>query len=523
MSRSKSEPAVLVGISRRDFNWILFGLFIAMLLSALDNTIVGTALPQIVGQFRGLSKFTWVTTAYVVTSAVSTLVLGKLSDQLGRRKIFLFAITTFVVASVLCGAAQNMNQLILFRAMQGFGGGGLWSLSFAVIGDFVSPRDRGRYFGLFSGVYAVAAVAGPLVGGIIVDHVSWRWIFFFNVPLGLVALGVTATVLRHPFVRRPGKFDAAGAGLVSAAIAGLMIALEEGPHEGWRDAKVVGLFAASAVLVAAFIAHERKAADPLLPLRMFANPSLRINYILSAIVGTTMMSSGLFFGLFFQDVRFYSPTRAGLAMVPMMVAMMGAATMSGRLVAKLGRYRIFPLIGVPASMIGFVLARQLLGDRPYAVLAVAIFFMGLGMGLTMPTLSIAAQNSADTRDLGIATAAGNFFRTVGSSVGLAVNGALFNVALATQLGRRLPASIDRTEVAKIVRAPKQIALLAPPIREAVQRSITSGVVRVYGFAILTSLVSLVVVALFFREMPLRTTIEPSGEDEGSAVLVFADA
>ena len=475
----------------------------ALFLSALDNTIVGTALPTIVGEFQGFGRFTWVTTAYVVTSTIATLLLGKLSDLYGRRKIFLGAITVFLIGSLLCGAAQSMNQLILFRSLQGLGGGGIWGLTFAVVGDVVPPRDRGKYFGLFTSVWAVSSIAGPLLGGVMVDNVSWRWIFLVNLPLGLASLVVIATVLKLPFERGRIQIDWLGAFLVVLAITSLMVALEEGGKIGWSKGTVIALFVVTVLSMIAFVAQERRAPEPILPMRLFGNVVVRQTMTLGLIIGTSMMTGGLFFSLFFQDVRFFSPTRAGLATLPMMAGMFSGSTVVGRLISSTGTYKRFPIVGIPLSIAGMAVSTQIETGRSYVVIGLGMFLIGLGMGCTMPTLSIACQNSADPRDLGIATSAQNFFRSLGSSIGLAVYGTVFNAVVRSGLADRLPERRGSGDLLSVIRQPAKLKVLPLLERAAVQTSITDGVARIFTISMLFT-----VVALFFafrlREEPLRT-------------------
>ena len=495
------DPGVL---APRELKVVLAGLIMALFLSALDQTIVGTAMPTIVGEFQGFGRFTWVTTSYVVTSTIATILLGKLSDLYGRRTVFLGAISVFLIGSLLCGAAQSMSQLIIFRSIQGLGGGGIWGLTFAVVGDVVPSRERGRYFGLFTSVWAVSSIAGPLIGGVIVDNFSWRWIFLVNLPLGLAALVVIATVLKLPFERREIHIDWLGAFLLVLSISALMVALEEGGKVGWREGSVTALFALALASAVGFVVQQGRALEPILPLRLFKNDIVRSTMILGLIVGTTMMTGGLFFALFFQDVRFFSPTRSGLATLPMMAGMFCGSTVVGRLISKTGTYKRFPLIGIPLSMTGLAISTLIKPDLPYLVIAIGMFFTGLGMGCTMPTLSIASQNSADPRDLGIATSAQNFFRSLGSSIGLAVFGTVFNSVVRDGLARRLPDPGASGDLLSIIRQPAKLKLLPEIERVAVGTSIADGAARIFLLSLIFTALALLF-AFRLREEPLRET------------------
>jgi EmrB/QacA subfamily drug resistance transporter len=418
----------------RQFNLLLSGLMITLFLSALDNTIVGTAMPTIVGDLGGFSRYTWATTVYIVASTISTLVLGKLSDLYGRRNVYLITIVLFLVTSMLCGLAQSMTQLIAFRALQGLGGGGIWSLTFAIVGDVVAPRDRGRYFGLFTSVFAFASLAGPLLGGLIVGTTSWRWIFYVNLPIGVLAIFMVHYTLKLPRIIRPVKLDLLGAALVTGTIVAFMVALEEGSSLGWRSPTVVGLLVGAALLLALYVWQERRAPEPITPPRLFRNDIVRMSLLLGFLTGAVMMTVGLFFSLYFQNAQLLSPTQAGLRSLPLMVGLTAASTFTGRYITKTGRYRLTALVGLPLTVIGMaagavIMLRAEIGSSlSTLLLSAALLLIGVGMGTTMPTASISIQNSADPRDLGIATSTGNFFskpwignRACGAGINLQCN------------------------------------------------------------------------------------------------------
>lgn len=480
---------------------VIGSLMVALLLSALDNTIVGTAMPTIAGQFNAFGLYAWVSTSYAVTSTIATLLLGKLSDLYGRRRLLLFTIALFLFASLLCGAAQSMPQLIAARALQGIGGGGIWGLTFATVGDIVPPRERGKYFGLFSSMWGIAAVLGPLVGGLIVDNVSWRWIFFVNLPLGIVAFVLLARVLRVPPPSRRPVVDVLGGVLLTVGVAAFMLSLEQGQGRGWTSTPIVGGFTLSVVAFILFLRQERRAPEPVLPLRLFRNPHLRTSYSLGFLIGPAMYTTGLFFGLFFQSVRFLSPTRAGLAGVPMMIGMVGGSTLSGRIISRLGRYQFLPRIGFALSGLGGLCAIFLSRSTPYAGIALIMFVTGLGTGVAMPTMSIVAQNSADPADLGISSAVQNFMRSAGAAVAIACLSVYFNHHVKTELDR---VSGSGRSLFGLIRKPSQIKALPDETRNAITHAIASASGRV---VMISALIVLVGWFLTFaiKDQPLRTT------------------
>ena len=498
VSNEKDTSIGSDGASRRV---VIGSLMVALLLSALDNTIVGTAMPTIAGQFNAFGLYAWVSTSYAVTSTIATLLLGKLSDLYGRRRLLLFTIALFLFASLLCGAAQSMPQLIAARALQGIGGGGIWGLTFATVGDIVPPRERGKYFGLFSSMWGIAAVLGPLVGGVIVDNASWRWIFLVNLPLGVVAFALLARVLRVPPPTRRPVVDVMGAVLLTVCVAAFMLSLEQGQERGWTSGPIVGGFSLAAVAFALFIRQERRAPEPILPLRLFRNPHLRTSYLLGFLIGPAMYTTGLFFGLFFQSVRFMSPTVAGLAGVPMMIGMVSGSTVSGRIITKLGRYRMLPRIGFLMCAAGGLSAFFLTSSTSYAVIAPIMFLTGLGTGIAMPTMSIVAQNSADPKDLGISSAVQNFMRSAGAAIAIACLSVYFNHHVKSELDRQ--AEGGRSLFA-LIRKPSEIERLPRDTRNAITHAIAGASGRVVMISALVVLVGWFL-TFWVKDQPLRTT------------------
>lgn len=479
---------------------ILGSLMVTLLLSALDTTIVSTAMPTIAGQFEAFELYAWVTTAYSVTSTIATLVLGKLSDLYGRRRMLLTTIAIFVIASLLCGAAQSMPQLIAARALQGIGGGGIWGLTFATVGDIVPPRERGKYMGLFSSMWGVAAIAGPLVGGLIVGNTSWRWIFLVNIPLGVAVFFLLAKVLKVPAPNRRPVLDIPGVVLLTVGVGALMLSLERGQSVGWSSPLILGGFALVVVCFVCFIWQERRAVEPVLPLRLFSNPDLRTSYILGFLIGPAMFAGGLFFSLYFQAVRFLEPTRAGLQSLPMMIGMVGGSTTSGRVISRIGKYSYLPRVGCPVAALASFGAILVGVTTSFWYIGVLMFFIGFGTGISMPALSIVAQNSAEARDLGVSSAVQNFMRSAGGAITIALLTVIFNSRIASRLDRE-PGG---RALVKLIREPSEIAALEPSVRDAITDAITSAmglVITLSGFVIAGAWM----MSFLVRDRELRTT------------------
>lgn len=407
---------------------VLGALIMAVMLAALDTSIIATALPTIAGEFNAFESFAWVGTAYIVASTIATPLLGKLSDLYGRRVIFQITMGIFLIGSVLCGLAQSMNQLIAFRAVQGLGGGGIQALAFAILGDILPPRERGRYIGYFTIAFAASALAGPLVGGFIIEQFSWPWIFFINVPFCAVVGAVCHRALRLPFPRRKARLDILGAVLLSAGLACLMIGLEEGSDD-WTGSSALTLFALALVLLVAFVAQERRASEPMIPLRLFANPVVLACVSLGFFAGTVAYGTNQFLPLYFQDSLFVSPTQSGLRMMPMMIGVTVTSFAVGRMIARSGEYRRYPIVGSFVGVLGLVAIAQIDGSTKYWTLLLPMALMGIASGAVFTTTSIAAQNAVEFSDLGVATATIMFFRSLGGSIALAVFGTVLNLSL----------------------------------------------------------------------------------------------
>jgi EmrB/QacA subfamily drug resistance transporter len=419
---------------------IFVALALGMFLAALDQTIVSTALPTIVGDLGGIEHLSWVVTAYLVASTASTPLYGKLGDTLGRKPVFQAAIVIFLTGSLLSGAAQSLNELIAFRALQGIGAGGLMVGAQAIIGDIVPPRERGRYMGFIGAVFAVSSVAGPLLGGFFVDNLSWRWVFYVNIPMGILALVVVATRLHLPRNRGArNPVDWLGFALLTGAVGSLILMTSWGGSQyRWGSLTIIGLGVAAVALAVAFFFRERSAADPLIAPRLFSSRVFNIANATGFIVGLGMFGALTFLPLYLQVVRGATPTTSGLLMVPLMGGLLTASILSGRWISAHGRYRAFPIAGTAFLTVGMALLTTLDAGTSKLLSSVFMVIIGIGIGLVMQVLVLVVQNDARPADLGVATSTAQFFRSIGGSVGVAIFGAIFASRLASGLSALPP-------------------------------------------------------------------------------------
>ncbi|MBC9002003.1 MDR family MFS transporter [Micromonospora aurantiaca (nom. illeg.)] len=523
MTAQAARPA----LPARQIRLLMFGLMTGMLLAALDQTIVGTALPTIVGELGGINHYSWVVTAYLLASTASTPLYGKMADLYGRRPVFLFSIGMFLLGSLLAGLSQDMTQLIVTRGVQGLGAGGLMTLAFTIISDVVSPRERGRYQGLFGAVFGVSSVAGPLVGGYFAEN-NWRWIFYINVPLAILAIVVCWHVMRLvPFERREHTVDWIGAALLVAGVSCLLLALSWGGAEyAWGSGVIVGLFAAGAVLGVLFVVQEARTKEPILPLRLFRSATFALANGAGFVLGLVMFGSIIFIPLYLQIVKGASPTRSGLLMLPMMAGVIVTSVLTGRAMSRIGRYKWFPVAGAAVLVVGMLLFQQLQVATSLWLAFGYMVVIGVGLGLCMQSLILAVQNAVSVRDLGAGTSSATFFRSLGGSFGVAILGAVLSSRLTAEMSARLPGALaqlppdQRAAVTAggdfSINDPAAILALPAPVRAAVQAAFVESLHLVFLTTGLIAVIA-VLVTLAMPNLQLRGT-GPQGATGGADPL-----
>jgi len=490
-------------LTHRQVLIVFSGLMLGMLLAALDQTIVSTALPTIVGDFGGLQHLSWVITAYLLTSTASVPLYGKLSDMYGRKPLFQIAIAVFLIGSFLSGASQSMLQLILFRGVQGLGGGGIMAMAMAIIGDIVSPRERGRYQGYTGGVFAVSSVAGPLLGGIFTDHLSWRWIFYINLPTGILALVVTSVVLKLPYRRLNHPIDYLGSVLMVAGVSCLLLVASWGGTEyGWTSPTIIGLATTGIVLIGLFVLQEQRAVEPLLPPRLFGVRIFSVSSLIGLVVGATMFGAIAFLPIYLQVVKGASATSSGLRLIPLMVGLVSTSVASGQIISSTGRYRVFPIAGMAIVCIGLWLLSRLSRTTGMIEVSAYMLVLGIGVGMVMQVMVLAVQNAVEFRDLGTATAGVNFFRSMGSAFGVAVFGSILTSRLDYNLPRLIPQASGLESGQLLGSTPAQLRALPAPVHVGAQQAFSMSLHTMFLWVVPLAFVGFLLTFLL-QEIPLR--------------------
>jgi EmrB/QacA subfamily drug resistance transporter len=498
---------------------VIFGaLILVFLLASLDQTIVSTALPTIVGDLGGLQHLSWVVTAYLLASTVSGPLYGKFGDLYGRKIVLQTAIVIFLVGSALCGLSQNMAELIAFRALQGLGAGGLIVTAIAVVGDVIPPRDRGRYQGIFGAVFGVSTIIGPLLGGFFVDNLSWRWIFYVNLPIGAIAFMVIGAVFHAKTVTKEHRIDYVGAALLAAALSSVVLFTSLGGTTwAWSSPEIISLIVISVLATIAFLFVESRAAEPILPLSLFANRTFAVTSAVGFVVGLALFGAVTYLPIYLQIVKGVSPTKSGLQLTPLMLGLLITSILSGQLISRWGKYRIFPILGTAVVTLGMVLLSRLGIGTSLGIVVLDMIVLGLGLGMVMQVLVLAVQNAVDYRMLGVATSGSTMFRSIGGAIGVSLFGAIFSNRLHTELTQHLPGVRLPTTT-----TPAAIRALPAFVRNEYVHALTAALNPVFLVAAVVCSASFLL-ALLLPEVPLRKTSEGEGIGETFATPRDADS
>jgi len=530
-------------IDRRARFEILGAVMLALFLAALDQTIVGTAMPRILTDLNGTQLYTWVVTVYLLTSTVSGPLYGKLSDQFGRRPMLMIGISLFLFGSFLCALSQEMWQLILFRGIQGLGAGALFPISLAVIGDLFSPRERGRYQGLFGGVFAVAMLIGPFLGGFLTDNYSWHWIFLVNIPVGLVALAVIGRLLpgiKHP--ERVGSIDYVGAALFAGGVVPILLGLTNKQSGDWGDPGVGGLMLLGFAVLGLFILNESRAKDPIIQLGLFKNRTFTSSVLATALISFGFFGGIVFIPLWFQAVNGSTATQSGYQILPMMAGLMAGSIGSGQIVSRTGRYKWLLAGAMTIATVGILLMTQLHADTSVTTMWVWLAIMGLGIGPSMAVFTIIVQNAVPVRVMGAATSSLTFFRQIGGSIGLAIAGTVFgssiisglapalvNAGVPAEIANQIPQHVSQGEVTRVggdlggdlvSRLPEAvrpvIEPLLPAIINGVHEAFSTAIANAMWFGVAAGFAAALIIIVLLPELPLRQHVGEAADARGEA-------
>jgi EmrB/QacA subfamily drug resistance transporter len=518
MADATDTPAVGAGTGGKrpkSVRVVLLALMIAMMLAMLDNMIIGTAMPTIVGELGGLEHLAWVVTAYTLATAASTPLWGKLGDMYGRKGTFMTSIVIFLIGSALSGMAQNMGELIGFRAIQGLGAGGLMVGVMAIIGDLIPPRERGKYQGMMAGVMALAMIGGPLVGGTITDNWGWRWAFYINLPLGVVALVAVSVVLHLPKKRSEARIDYLGAALLTVGITAIVLVTTWGGTEyAWSSTRIMELIGIGVAALVGFVFWQTKAAEPVLPLHIFRSRNFTLMSVIGFITGFVMFGATLFLPFYQQAVQGASATNSGLLLLPMLGAMLVTSMVAGRVTTNTGKYKVFPVVGSVLMVVGLYLLSTMDTGTSRLTSGVFMAVVGFGMGCLMQITMLVAQNSVEMKDMGVASSSTTLFRTLGSSFGVAIMGALFNHRVQDVMAERAGALGSKVTEQSAQLDQASLAKLPEAAREAYQHAVSSGTHSAFLLGAVVAVVALAA-AVFVKEVPLKGA-GPKAKDEPDA-------